>query len=336
MQFSDLIGNASVSEILQKAIATHTVPNTLLFSGSEGIGKTLFAKVLASHLLYPNGMDAIQKEKIFSKNTHPDLHILQPEGKWFTIAAIRYFLEESSLLPFESSAKVFLFFDAEKMHTDCANALLKTLEEPTLDSYVILMTSKEEELLPTIRSRCIRVPFSQPSEADIISFLQRKSVPSTAEIKRLAPLALGSFRRAHQLATDPKFLEKRELLANLLSAFSYDIWEKFSKTLEDEEFLDWEEIFSFILFWYRDLHLLQETKNSKNAYLTPYLSQLQKIKNFPSLENVHHWLEQVKEGLDRNIKAKVCLEELFFKLHSDNFTSPSQFRAKGRKVVVTM
>jgi hypothetical protein len=182
----------------------------------------------------------------------------------------------------------------------------------------------------------VRCFFTQAQEEDIFTFLHKKLGKSIEEARQIAPLALGSFKKAESLSKSDKFLERRRLLVQTLSTFSYASWELLAKTLEDEDSADWNEMFSFILFWYRDLHVMRETKKTENVFLKPYVSDLRKIQKFPPLELVHLWIEDVKEGLDRNIKAKVCLEELFFKLQSENFTGPTQFRSKGRKIVMTM
>ena len=64
------------------------------------------------------------------------------------------------MAPFEAKAKVFIIKDADRMLPPSANALLKTLEEPTYDSYIIMTTSNLDEILPTIASRCFKINFS--------------------------------------------------------------------------------------------------------------------------------------------------------------------------------
>ena len=94
-------------------------------------------------------------------NNHPDLHVYEPEGKTYhhSIASIRNLIGQVYMAPFEAEAKVFIIKDAHRMLKSSANALLKTLEEPTLDSFIILTSSKADDIIPTITSRCFRINF---------------------------------------------------------------------------------------------------------------------------------------------------------------------------------
>ena len=120
----------------------------LLFHGPRGIGKGAFALQLARTLLKT------------SKEQHPDLHILHPdsESDQHPIASIRQLIAETQLPPFEAPCKVFILHDAEKMLPTSSNALLKTLEEPPADTRFFLITTEPAALLPTVLSRCSKVP----------------------------------------------------------------------------------------------------------------------------------------------------------------------------------
>ena len=133
--FSHILGNEPLKAYLEKALQGDLLHHTLLFSGMEGIGKSLFAKALSRKLL-----DSCETRVL--KELHPDLHILKPEGKggMHPVDQIREMIKEMHKPPFEAPKKVFIFYDAERMLPVSANALLKTLEEPDLDSAIILLT----------------------------------------------------------------------------------------------------------------------------------------------------------------------------------------------------
>lgn len=92
---------------------------------------------------------------------HPDLTLFHPEGKinLHPIEAMRRLIHEVNMAPFEARCKVFVIFEAEKMQAPSANALLKTLEEPSAHSYILLLTDDSKALLPTILSRCQKRTF---------------------------------------------------------------------------------------------------------------------------------------------------------------------------------
>lgn len=123
-----------------------SLPQALLLSGPKGSGKTEFAQNLCQKLLCKPS----------------DTHTYLPEGKTqqHPMASIRQMIAEVSLPPFESPVKIFIFHDAEKMLPPSANALLKTLEEPPLDTYILLLTTNLGAIIPTIISRCRLIPFT--------------------------------------------------------------------------------------------------------------------------------------------------------------------------------
>jgi len=156
-----------MNEYLKKALAENQLPNTLLFVGAEG-------KQAALELA-----DTLRCAKT-------DLHVLVPEGKLHSIESIRQSIDISHSAPFESPCKVFIIEAAEHMQPAAANALLKTLEEPVLDSYWILLATHPAELLPTIVSRCSKVVFqgsAPPLNQAILDLLtHRPSYPQLSAI----------------------------------------------------------------------------------------------------------------------------------------------------------
>jgi len=141
---------------LKSALENNTLPSTLLFSGG---GTRQIATELASQLL------GCSKERI-EANSHPDFHALVPEGKsaLHSIESIREAIGQSHESPFEDKASVFLIECAERMQPAAANALLKTLEEPSAHTTWILLSDRPREILPTILSRCTKLSFQEVNE----------------------------------------------------------------------------------------------------------------------------------------------------------------------------
>jgi hypothetical protein len=190
--FSHIIGNAQAQEVLSRLVLNQAVPQVLLFHGPRGIGKGLFAASLARALL---GSTKLQ---------HPDLHILHPdpESDQHPIATIRQLIKETLLPPFEAPCKVFIIHEAEKMLPASSNALLKTLEEPPSDTQFILLTSQPSVLLPTIISRCSKVPFYPVSDEELTLFLLEKH--NAPDAQKIALLSEGSVAEALHRLSCPK------------------------------------------------------------------------------------------------------------------------------------
>lgn len=334
MNFTDIIGNDSIKERLKTAIENNSISNTLLFSGPEAVGKSLFATALACNLMHPeNDIDPIALKKI-QANNHPDLHIYEPEGKTshHSIASIRNLIEQVYMSPFEAQAKVFIIKDAHRMLIPSANALLKTLEEPTLDSFIILISSNTEEILPTITSRCFRFNFSAIREEEIIDLLQKKySLPQT-QACQIARISNGSIGRAVELARHPDYLKKREVFISILakeniSSF-FDLSEALAK-LDDEYTQSFSKdnqtkyvnevdlLLEKLLYWFRDLHLLKIKANEKYLFFHDKVDLLKKqeVKNLVPLHRLNSLVEEIKFALSRNIKLKYALENFFIKIN---------------------
>jgi DNA polymerase-3 subunit delta' len=208
--FRDIVGNDSIKTYLERMVAKNAIGNSLLFAGPDGVGKSLFAQALAEMILG-------NRHKIEAGN-HPDLHIYRPEGKigMHSIASMRHFSEEVYLAPFEAKWKVFVIHDAERMLPYSANALLKTFEEPALDTVIILLSSAPESLLPTILSRCRTIRFQALANEEVASLIQAKLNIEVSEAKRLAELSGGSLGRAFHLAKQGGN-EVRQFVFELLS-----------------------------------------------------------------------------------------------------------------------
>lgn len=121
-----------------------------LISGAKGSGKRGLMERLAGFLL-GNTRDPLKSA---------DVHLVEPQMKTrvISVGAVRDLLGELQLSSLLGGAKIAIIQDADRMNTEAANALLRTLEEPPGHSYFFLLTEQPEQLLETILSRCIEVP----------------------------------------------------------------------------------------------------------------------------------------------------------------------------------
>ncbi|HEV7738651.1 MAG TPA: hypothetical protein VGO47_14920 [Chlamydiales bacterium] len=147
----------SASEYLAKALLEDCLPSVFLLSGNDA--KSVAMDFSAKLLRCP-------KERI-EANNHPDFYCLVPEGKssLHSIESIRSVIEQSHESGFEGKSIVVLIESAERMQPAAANALLKTLEEPSADSTWILLAERPQDILPTILSRCTKLACQDAIEA---------------------------------------------------------------------------------------------------------------------------------------------------------------------------
>jgi len=201
--FDDIIGNSQVKNYLSTMIKKNAIGNSFLFAGIEGIGKSLFAEALAKLVL-----------KVETLKNQPDVHIYRPEGKigMHSIDSMRHMCEKVYLAPFSSDRKVFIIHNAEKMLPTSANSLLKTFEEPSPDTIMILLSSNPNALLPTVLSRCRTIRFHHIPEDEISHFLTTNFKKTTSEAKQLASLSGGSLGKAIRLCENESDLIRNQLI----------------------------------------------------------------------------------------------------------------------------
>ncbi|NJM54069.1 MAG: hypothetical protein HC846_12215 [Blastocatellia bacterium] len=122
------------------------------------------------------------KKVFFSE--HPDIGIVAAYKNNIFIDAIRSLEVESNFRPFEAKGRFFIIDEAEKLNDAAANALLKTLEEPSPTSHIFLLTSRPNSLLQTIRSRCQTVRFAPIETKEIENHLKatKKFAPDDAAL----------------------------------------------------------------------------------------------------------------------------------------------------------
>lgn len=219
--FDGIVGNDSIKGYLVHLVERDRVGNCLLFAGPDGVGKGLFAKAFAKMVLSCNGCD---QQHLFKLNAgiHPDLHIYRPEGKsgMHSIASIRALIEEVYLPPHEAKRKVFIIHDADRMLPYSSNALLKTLEEPSLETVIILVSSSAELLLPTILSRCSTFRFHTVVDEEIVKLLMDQKKLSAEEAKRIAGISQGSISRAYRLSETAEDPLRKKVLDMLSAPFT--------------------------------------------------------------------------------------------------------------------
>lgn len=298
--FDHIVGNEPIKAYFIKALKTNTLPSALLISGSAGLGKSLFAKGLAEALLQTKNIEI-----------HPDFHSLRPESKsgLHSIDSLRLLIDEVHASAYQSSGKVWIIYDVERMQTTAANALLKTLEEPNPDTTLILVTEEPNAILPTIRSRCSFLALKPIAEQLIATFLKSKGFD-----EKWAKLSQGSIGKAIELATKPPFEEL--LFALLTTRPSYPKLlmgiEKIEVAIDDEDPLkknqNVEQLLTAFLTWHRDQHARKIGLEPKDLFFPDAPSVDFPL---PPLEKVIALVDQARASFKLNIKFATCLESLF-------------------------
>jgi DNA polymerase-3 subunit delta' len=202
MAFDDVLGNSRTRQILKRSLARNRIPNSLLFYGPEGVGKRDIALVLAKAMnCLRNKEDACDECascQAIENGNFPDVLVISPEKNVLKIEQMREMKQTAYLKPMVGRKRIFIIDQAEKMNEEAANSVLKILEEPPAFTHLILITHNPYLILPTIRSRCQDLSFSQISKFDIEKvLLERGQEEEKARIISL--LVRGNLKQAMNL-----------------------------------------------------------------------------------------------------------------------------------------
>lgn len=210
--FADIVGQEMAISILSRSLE-QGASHAYLFAGPPGVGKTRAALAFAAGLACPEGGCGVCTAcRRIQQGLHPDVEIVSPEGNVIRKEEVTTISLHAAYRPFEASAKVYVFLEADNFNAEAANAFLKTLEEPPPHVYFILVTDHAERLLPTIASRCQSVGFLPVSVSAIAGELATRFGLTEEHAHLLARVAGGNLSYARELATSESARSQRALL----------------------------------------------------------------------------------------------------------------------------
>jgi DNA polymerase-3 subunit delta' len=205
MPFRDLAGHRRLLDLTARAAVRGSLPPSLIFAGPDGIGKKRAAVALAQLFNCaspaanpaPDACGHCSACGRIARGVHADILVIEPgESGSIKVDQVRQVVERTAYRPFEGRRRVVIVDDADAMEASAQNAFLKTLEEPPAASTFVLVTSRPDVLLPTLRSRCQRLRFGRLSPADVAAVLIRDHGFTEQDAHAAALLADGSIGRA--------------------------------------------------------------------------------------------------------------------------------------------
>jgi len=322
-------------EILGGGVRRGQVHHAYLFGGPEGAGKedaaVRFAQALFCERDPGAGCGTCGACARVAAHAHPDMLWVMPEVELIArklagrtdfadspsrdvkIDQIRKLIARLAFKPLSAPRKVAVVLRAERMNAAAQNALLKTLEEPPADTTLVLISASPDALLPTIRSRCLRVPFVPlPFEA-VVERVARERKLSPPEARLCVQLAQGSLSRA--LGLDALRLARRRALFERVGRLSADDARPALLLAEDHaERADAEWALQMLELWLRDQLLLRSGADASRVANADLLEPLAHQAQGQAPERLLRRLEAVKAAaahLARNASPRMQLERLF-------------------------
>ena len=229
MSFREIVGHGPLLQLLARTVGRKAVPASLIFSGPDGVGKRMIAVALAQALncerpepwgdVDDPGLTACgtcSSCRRVARGVHADVLRLEPgDTGAIKVDQVREAIDRAAYRPFEGKRRVVIIDSADALLPEAQNALLKTLEEPPPASMFVLVTSRPDVLLPTVRSRCQQLRFGPLSEADVARALIERHDVSPTEAHAAAAAADGSIGAALDGGGE-KAVEAREAAASAL------------------------------------------------------------------------------------------------------------------------
>jgi DNA polymerase III delta' subunit len=219
--FTSIRGHRNQVAALQRLVAKGQPGHAYLFEGPEGVGKDTVAQAFLARLACldaapeaPDPCGHCRSCHALQRGEHPDLTRLQRDGQFIKIEAVRNATQRLRYEPVLGRIKGVIIEDADALGETAANALLKTLEEPWPGTVFVLVTSKPQVLLDTIRSRCQVLRFAELSPDDIAALLVQEG--HAQELAVIAAQLAGGSMKEGRVLCDPQ----RMALVDLVTRFA--------------------------------------------------------------------------------------------------------------------
>ena len=320
-----------MKNLLSAAIARGSVPPTLLLSGPVGVGKYLVASATAAALNCNDQVRDVDGLAIdacgrcrscdrIDRGVHVDVIAIEPDERAsIKIDVIRDVLERTTFRPFEGRRRVVIIREADTLEPAAQNALLKSLEEPPPGTIFTLTTAVTGALLPTVRSRCMRLRFGRLTQAEVAEVLSRDHDLSPDNARALAALADGSVGAAlHLDSADLTAL--REMAMQLLArAATGPAASRLQATMpivtvgakKDRERKDVKLTLRLVSSLLRDIELLNADADERLMANGALIDQLRRVARAYAGDRARASFAAVDRGvaaLERNAGTKVVMD----------------------------
>lgn len=325
MSFNDIYGHERQITILKKTMAQKRVGHAYLFSGINAIGKRTLAGEFVKALNCEKA-DALQDScgqctsclKIQHAN-HADVLIVKADGQFIRINAIREIQERMKFRPFEGGWRTVIIDEADKMNDHAANALLKTLEEPSASNILILISSRPYSMPATIISRCRHMRFNPLPATAVAKYLSEQKGMEQQKSYMLAGLSGGSIGRALELDEENISAFRAEILQLLMNAKKDDPISLLNLAYnfgQDKKKI--KQGLDIINSCFRDALVFKETRRSElliNTDKSSFVDILaKKLTGSQILQNIS-LISNAWEAIEQNVNKTLTLETMAFKLN---------------------
>ncbi|OGT01052.1 MAG: DNA polymerase III subunit delta' [Gallionellales bacterium RIFCSPLOWO2_02_FULL_59_110] len=307
-------------------------PHGMLLKGSKGIGKFELAMNFARSLLCQQPDEAgfacgqCPSCHWFSQGSHPDFCLLQPDAlsldadesddsksasgkkpsKQISVDQVRGLADFSGMSAHQGGRRVVVIHPAEAMNTNAANALLKSLEEPSPGLLFILVSHRTQQLLPTILSRCLSFALPAPDAASAARWLTQQGVKNPAEALAASGFApLQAIQLDEQLGSE----ERDKLLRGVRQPAALDVFALAEALQKTEQVV----VVQWLQQWSYDLSAMKLAGRlryhpGEEAVMRKLVEPVAPL----DLARLQSYLQGAKREAQHTLNPKLFLESLLF------------------------
>ena len=292
----NFVGHSSLIENFKNRCSNGNLSHAQLISGEDGIGKSILAEILGKLIL--NG--DLNREYV-------DIINYKPSKASFGVDDVREIIDEVNKKPFEGDKKVIIIHQGNKLTIQAQNALLKTIEEPPTEVFIIILCESLELILDTIKSRCEIYKLTPLTKDELYKYISIKGYDYSGEEKSSAiAFSEGIPGRIDRYFSDTELQELRDKIVDLLLQLTNN---EIEAILEKEEQLvsykqNKEEVINVLSSFIRDILVNKEVYNENLIINRDKIKEIERLTNEMSFKKLNKMLLGLQEAR-KNIKNNV-------------------------------